>query len=70
MRELLTISITEVANGVLLTLEVPAMPSLADPLAQRSGFKIGPTYYPSLEEAVADIHPVLAVQEARKALNV
>jgi hypothetical protein len=68
VRKLLIINVTEVANGVLLTLEQPVTPSATDPLAQRGGFTIGPTYYPSVEAAIADIHPVLAVREATKAL--
>jgi hypothetical protein len=72
MRTLLKAEIVEVANGVLLTIEKPsAGPTASDPMGQRdSGFAFGPQYYETLELAIADIHPTLAVREARKALQV
>lgn len=70
MNVLLEAKIVEVENGVLLTLERVPQPTAGDPMAQRNGFKIGPTYYPSFETAVADIHSVIAVREAKKALKV
>lgn len=70
MQTLLTTEIVAVENGVLLTIKRPASPSVGDPLAQRSGFEIGPTYYPTFELATAAIPDQVAVYEARKALKV
>lgn len=76
MKKLLTAEITEVANGVLMTIEAPPEASAGDPLGQRSGFQVPATYYESFEKAVAAIPAVvdaqldaIAVREARKALR-
>lgn len=69
MNKLLTTEIVEVANGVLLTIEKHTAPSAGDPLAERGGYKIGPTYYPSLEGAVCAIPDVVLARAAVKALK-
>ena len=77
LRTLFTAEIVEVANGALLTVEAPFTPSPDDPLAQRNGFKVGPTFYKTLDAAIGAIKPTakreidaLLVRQARKALNV
>jgi hypothetical protein len=69
VKKLLVAEIEEVTNGVLLTIGVPNNPSSIDPLGQRSGWSMGPTYYADLPQALAAIHSETAVREAKKALG-
>lgn len=64
----LSAEIFSVENGVLMTIISPATPSAGDPLAQNSGFQIGPTYYPDLTDAIAAIKPTIDIRNAKKVL--